>query len=84
MASRALGCVLSMAGIVVVVFACGGGSEGAATSDCDTTSKTCQAGLADGAPCTRSEQCTSGRCLNGKREASSRGSELSLAFLCGG
>lgn len=54
------------------------------TAYCDTTSKACATAAADGAPCTRGEQCVSDRCLNGKCEASSGGSDLSLAFLCGG
>lgn len=55
-----------------------------ATAYCDSTAKKCTPALADGTACTKSEQCRSDRCLNGKCESTSASSSFALAFLCGG
>lgn len=50
---------------------------------CNSTAKKCTESSSDGAVCTKSEECLSRRCLNGKCE-SSAGTSLGLALICGG
>ncbi len=53
------------------------------TTYCDGTTKKCTKTLPAGAACTKSEQCETDRCLNGRCDTSGSDS-LSLALLCGG
>lgn len=65
------------------------GTNGVSTSACaegtycDTTTKKCTKALPVGAACTKSDQCETDRCLNGKCDTSG-GDSLSLVLLCGG
>ncbi len=50
---------------------------------CAPDAKTCTPKLADGAPCTSSNRCASGACVNDKCDKSSGGADLGLTLLCG-
>lgn len=58
------------------------GQQCALGSTCDSTTRTCVAQLADGAPCTQSAQCRSARCVNAACAPAGSG-DLGLVLLCG-